>query len=49
MQIFDGRLWIWILRFLIVISIPLFLLLIIWGWFSGNEENKKDENQKDEG
>ena len=42
MQIFDGRLWIWLLRFLIVISIPLFLLLIIWGWFSSKDKLDKD-------
>ena len=44
MQIFDGRLWIWLLRFLIVISIPLFLLLIIWGWFSSKDKLDKDVN-----
>ena len=49
MQIFDGRLWIWLLRFLIVISIPLFLLLIIWGWFSSKDKLDKDVNQRDEG
>ena len=49
MQIFDGRLWIWLLRFLIVISIPLFLLLIIWGWFSIKDKLDKDVNQRDEG
>ena len=48
MQIFDGRLWIWLLRYLIVISIPLFLLLIIWGWFSSKHKLDKDVKQRDE-
>ena len=48
MQIFDGRLWIWLLRFLIAISIPLFLLLIIWVWFSSKDKLDKDVNQRDE-